>query len=89
MVTTTRLVWMGARAFRFTNFGARILTTAKSCVSDCASSTDTVKEQLFVLPELSLAVQVTEVAPRTKVEPDAGSQTIVAAPQLSVAVGGA
>lgn len=50
--------------------------------------TVTVKEQLAVLPEVSVAVQVTVVAPNGKVAPDAGEQTTVAPGQLSVTVGG-
>ena len=51
------------------------------------SSTLTVKLQLLLLPELSLAVQVTVVTPRGKVEPLGGTQTILVTAQLSVAVG--
>ena len=53
------------------------------------SLTVTVKLQEPVLPEDSVAVQVTVVVPLLKVEPDAGEQTTVGAGvQLSVAVGG-
>jgi len=47
--------------------------------------TITVKAQLAVLPEGSVAVQLTVVNPTAKQLPDAGTQTIVAE-QLSVAV---
>lgn len=44
-------------------------------------------EQDLVLPEVSVAVQVTAVVPMGKVEPDAGAQTTVLNAQLSEAVG--
>jgi hypothetical protein len=47
----------------------------------------TVKLQEAVLPEVSVAVQVTVVVPSGKVDPDGGLQTTVATPQLSVATG--
>jgi hypothetical protein len=47
----------------------------------------TVKLQEAVLPEVSVAVQVTVVVPCGKVDPDGGLQTTVATPQLSVATG--
>jgi hypothetical protein len=52
-----------------------------------ALKTLTVKLQLAVLPTASVAVQVTVVTPRLKVEPEGGKQTVGTAPQLSVAVG--
>jgi hypothetical protein len=56
-------------------------------VGACVSFTVTVKEQLAVLPDASLTVQFTVVAPFANVEPDAGVQTGVPTPgQLSVAV---
>src|SRR5215216_5367800 len=42
---------------------------------------------MFVFPELSVAVHSTAVAPTGNTEPDGGTQTTVASPQLSVAVG--
>ena len=45
----------------------------------------TVKEQALVLPELSVAVQLTVEAPVGKVEPDGGVQELVTPGQLSVA----
>lgn len=49
--------------------------------------TVTVKEQEAVLPEASLAVQVTVVVPFGKVEPEGGLQlTTTPSGQLSVAV---
>src|SRR5688572_6091648 len=60
---------------------------AKSCASGCVSSTVTKNVQLFVLPELSVTVQVTGVTPVAKKEPEAGSQTTLATPQLSSTAG--
>lgn len=51
------------------------------------SLTVTVKVQVAVLLEASVAVQVTVVTPFWKVEPDAGTQAAVAPVQLSVGVG--
>ena len=52
------------------------------------SATVTVKAQLAVLPDKSVAEHVTEVTPLLKVEPDAGLQMTGRAPlQLSLAVG--
>jgi hypothetical protein len=53
-----------------------------------AGLTETVKEQLAVLPEASLTLQLTVVVPSAKVEPDGGTQ--LGAPtlgQLSLTVG--
>ena len=65
-------------------------TTVLELLSSCKQilKTVTVKEQLAVLPEVSVAVQVTVVVPSGKVEPDAGEQTTVAPGQLSLTVGG-
>jgi len=49
------------------------------------SSTVTVKEQLAVLPEPSVAVAVTVVVPFGNVEPDGGLATTVTPGQLSAA----
>jgi hypothetical protein len=46
-----------------------------------------VKVQEPVLPEASVAVQVTVVVPLLKVEPEDGLQATVAPGQLSLAVG--
>lgn len=51
------------------------------------SLTVTVKEQVAVLLEASVAVQVTVVTPLWKVDPEAGKQVAVAPGQLSVGVG--
>ena len=51
------------------------------------SSTSTVKVQEPVLPLVSVAVQVTVVMPRGKVEPLGGLQDLVTPGQLSLAVG--
>lgn len=56
-------------------------------VGACWSTTVTVKVQLFVLPEVSVAVQVTVVVPFGNVEPDGGLHTVEATAQLSVAIG--
>ncbi len=50
------------------------------------SVTVTVKEQVAVLPEASVAVQVTVVVPTGKQSPDGGVQLTVTPGQLSVAV---
>ena len=46
-----------------------------------------VNEQVAVLPELSVAVQLTVVVPCGKVDPDAGVHTGVTPGQLSLLVG--
>jgi hypothetical protein len=51
--------------------------------------TVTVKLQEAVLPEASVAVQVTVVIPTGNADPDAGTQAVVTPGQLSVAVGAA
>ena len=50
------------------------------------SETDTLKVHVAVLPDASVAVAVTVVAPSAKVLPEAGLNVTVAEPQLSVAV---
>jgi hypothetical protein len=50
------------------------------------SLTVTVNEQLAVLPEASVAVQVTVLVPFANVEPLAGEQLLVVPGQLSVGV---
>lgn len=64
-------------------------TTLVGTLSSCrqALKTLTVKLQLAVLPDVSVAVQVTVVVPAGKVEPDGGLQTAVAPGQLSKTVG--
>ena len=47
----------------------------------------TVKEHIVVLPEASVAVQVTGVVPIGKKDPDAGEQTDVTPGQLSETTG--
>jgi len=56
-------------------------------VGGCVSLTVMVNVQLEVLPDASIAVQVTVVVPFGKVEPDAGTQLTVVFGQLSVGVG--
>ena len=55
-------------------------------VGGSVSLTVTVKEQLAVLPLVSVAVQVTVVAPFGKLEPLAGAQLMLAPGQLSLTV---
>jgi hypothetical protein len=50
--------------------------------------TVTVKVQLLVFSDASLAVQVTVVTPTGNVEPEGGLQAVVTPEQLSAAVGG-
>lgn len=52
------------------------------------STAPTVKEQVAVLPDASVAVQVTVVVPTGKHVPDGGVQVAVTPGQLSEAVGG-
>jgi len=56
-------------------------------VGGSVSFTLTVNEQLAVSPDVSVAVQLTVVAPTTKVEPLGGEQTTPATPQLSDTLG--
>jgi hypothetical protein len=49
--------------------------------------TVTVNEQMFVLPEVSVAVQFTVVTPNGNSEPDGGDTFVEARPQLSVKTG--
>ena len=51
------------------------------------SLTVTAKLQVFVLPARSAAVQVTEVVPVPKLDPEGGLQLTVTPGQLSVAAG--
>jgi hypothetical protein len=51
------------------------------------SLTVTVKVQEPVLPDASVAVQVTVVVPTGKPDPDAGTHMTVGVPQLSVPAG--
>lgn len=63
-----------------------VLGFALSCKQTL--KTVTVNEQVAVLPEASVAVQVTVVVPTGKVEPEGGTHTVVTPGQLSEAVGG-
>src|SRR5262252_2222515 len=51
--------------------------------------TVTMKAHELVLPEASIATQVTIVSPSGKTEPEAGAQLLVTPGQLSLAVGAA
>jgi hypothetical protein len=65
------------------NTVARLLSSCKQ-----ALNTLTVKLQLAVFPEPSVAVQLTVVDPRLNVDPDGGVHTALAPGQLSVTTGG-
>src|SRR5215475_10390820 len=52
-------------------------------------NTETVNVHDAVLPDVSVAVQVTVVVPTGNIEPDAGVQLVVTPGQLSLAVGAA
>jgi hypothetical protein len=56
-------------------------------VGAMTSLTVTVNVQVPVLPDASVAVQVTVVVPTGKLEPDAGAHMTVGVPQLSVPAG--
>jgi len=64
-------------------------TTLLGLLSSCrqALKAVTLKLQLSVLPEASVAVHVTIEVPTGNIEPDGGLQTAVAPGQLSVTVG--
>ena len=64
-----------------------VMLTGQMIDGGCVSLIVTVNEQLAVLPEASLAVQVTVVVPFGKAPPDAGEQMTDAPPQLSEPVG--
>ena len=49
--------------------------------------TETVKLHVAVLPEVSVAVQVTVVVPTGRADPEGGEQLVVTPGQLSAAVG--
>jgi hypothetical protein len=63
------------------------VTFAGQVIAQDAGCTITVKLQLAILPEASVAVQVTVVVPTAKLEPVGGLQLAVAPGQLSVGVG--
>jgi hypothetical protein len=65
-------------------------TTLPGLESSCrqALNTVTVKLQVAVLPDVSVAVHVTVVVPTGKIEPEGGTQTKVTPGQLSVTTGG-
>ena len=63
-----------------------VMSGGQAIVGFSVSLTVTVKEQLAVLPEASVAVQVTAVVPFGNVEPDGGEQLVVTPGQLSLAV---
>ena len=63
-----------------------VMSAGHSIVGFSVSLTVTVKEQLAVLPDASVAVLVTVVVPFGKVEPEGGLLTTVTPGQLSLAV---
>src|SRR5439155_18044827 len=63
-----------------------VMSAGQTIVGGCASLTVTVKLQVPVLPDVSVAVQLTVLVPTGKVAPEAGLQAIVEPEQLSVAV---
>ena len=68
--------------------GALVTTFAgQVTVGLVVSLTVTVKVHEPVLPDESVAVHVTVVVPTGKPDPEAGTQTTVALPQLSLPVG--
>jgi hypothetical protein len=68
--------------------GASASTLAGQAIAGpVVSATVTAKEQEAELSAVSVAVQVTVVVPSAKVDPDAGTQTTEAVPQLSAAEG--
>jgi hypothetical protein len=70
-------------------FGTSPQLVSRIVHSGLSGTSVTVNEQLPVLPEVSVALQVTVVTPHWKFEPDAGEQVGVSVPsQVSVAVTG-
>ena len=63
-----------------------VMFAGQAMLGGCVSTSVTVKEQLAVLPEPSVATAVTVVVPLEKVEPDGGFATTVTPGQLSLAV---
>jgi len=70
-----------------TGFAVTSRHTATGDALLCA--TVTVKEQLFVFPDVSVAVQVTTVTPGGELEPDGVELFVETTPQLSSTVGAA
>jgi len=66
---------------------ATVMLAGQVAVGFSSSLTVTVKLQVPVLPEASVAVQVTVVVPTANIEPLAGLHTVLAPGQLSVAAG--
>ena len=64
----------------------RIRFAGQLITGGCVSCTVTVNEQLAVLPDPSVAVQLTVVVPLAKLVPEAGVQTTLTVEQLSEAV---
>jgi|ERR1043165_9808235 len=76
---------------RYSPVAALNRTTLAGLLSSCkqALNTVTLKLQLAVLPEASVAVQVTVVVPTGNIEPEGGLHTATTPGQLSETVGGA
>ena len=74
---------------RYSPVAALNRTTLAGLLSSCrqALNTVTVNVQVEVLPDASVAVQVTVVVPTGKTEPDGGEQETVTPGQLSLAIG--
>ena len=66
---------------------AVVMLAGQTMVGDCVSVMVIVNVQVAVLPDASVAVDVTVVVPTGKKLPDAGTETTVVPGQLSVAVG--
>ena len=75
---------------RYSPVAALNRTTLAGLLSSCRQplNTVTVKLQVAVLPDVSVAVQVTVVVPTGKIEPLGGLHPEVTPGQLSAAVGG-
>ena len=66
--------------------GTALILAGQTIVGGCVSVTVTVKEQVAVLPDVSVAVAVTVVVPFGNVDPDGGFATTVTPGQLSLAI---
>ena len=64
-----------------------VIFAGQLIVGGCVSVTVTVKLHVALLPEASVAVQVTVVVPTVKLDPEGGLQLVVTPGQLSAAVG--
>src|SRR5205085_5650958 len=76
---------VGTGAWQFA-LAEAVVPAGQLTIGFSVSLTVTVNVQEAVLPAASVAVELTDVVPTGKVEPDAGLETIVTPGQLSVAV---